>query len=316
MNQELLRYFQELTPMEQDILKGKFVDKSNYVYQHYMPHDRQLRVTQHARFRHYAEHIHDCVEIVYVCSGELVQLINGVRILQRAGELLILSQYAKQEILPAGENDIAVNFIVLPSFFEKTLSAVEHENSSLRHFQIVCLQNDNMSGGYLHYKVADVPLIQNLVENLLLSLITPLKNKSTINEITMELLLLHLLNYDGEVVSGPAQNALAIRILDYIGKNYVDCTLTGLAKELGYDTCWLSKNIKRLTGSTFSNLLQDKRLSRVRFLLKTTNLRVNEIARQAGYSNSGYFYRVFEENNDCSPLEWRKKYPLDESMML
>ena len=34
------------------------------------------------------------------------------------GDLLFLNQNAVQEILPAGKDDIAVNFIVLPEFFD------------------------------------------------------------------------------------------------------------------------------------------------------------------------------------------------------
>ena len=33
------------------------------------------------------------------------------------GELLFLNQFTKHEILKAGQNDIAINFMVLPEFF-------------------------------------------------------------------------------------------------------------------------------------------------------------------------------------------------------
>ena len=47
------------------------------------------------------------------------------------GELLILNQHARHENLVAWEEDIAVNFIILPQFFETTLGMMGSEESSL-----------------------------------------------------------------------------------------------------------------------------------------------------------------------------------------
>ncbi|UKI38518.1 MAG: hypothetical protein L6V93_04080 [Clostridiales bacterium] len=51
-----------------------------------------------------------------MCKGETTHIVNGRKIVLREGELLFLGQNASQEILPASEDDIAVNFIILPDF--------------------------------------------------------------------------------------------------------------------------------------------------------------------------------------------------------
>ena len=52
-----------------------------------------------------------------MCQGTTTHILNGSRVVLEEGDLLFLNQNVEQEILPAGEQDIAVNFIVLPEFF-------------------------------------------------------------------------------------------------------------------------------------------------------------------------------------------------------
>ena len=57
-----------------------------------------------------------------MCQGTTTHILNGSKVILEAGDLLFLNQNAEQEILPAGEQDIAVNFIVLPEFFDTAFS--------------------------------------------------------------------------------------------------------------------------------------------------------------------------------------------------
>ena len=77
------------------------------------------------------------------------------------------------------------------------------------------------------------------------------------------------------------------------------------ARLLHYDFYWLSREIKRLTGKTYTELVQDKRLAQACFLLRTTNRNVDEIARAVGYENMGYFHRIFRGAFGVSPREYR-----------
>lgn len=41
--------------------------------------------------------------------------------------------------------------------------------------------------------------------------------------------------------------------------------------------------------------------------LKKTNLSVSEISGKYGFSSVSYFSRMFKEEENCSPLQYRKK---------
>ena len=73
----------------------------------------------HTRFVNFPKHKHNYVEVIYMCQGTTTHILNGSKVILEAGDLLFLNQNAEQEILPAGEQDIAVNFIVLPEFLTR-----------------------------------------------------------------------------------------------------------------------------------------------------------------------------------------------------
>lgn len=106
-----------------------------------------------------------------MCQGCTTHIANGNRIELKAGELLFLGQGATQEILPAGRDDIAVNFIILPQFFGKVLEMLDTDKTPLRNFLVDSLGTNCGNTGYLYFQVADVLPIQNLVENLIWTLL-------------------------------------------------------------------------------------------------------------------------------------------------
>ena len=58
-----------------------------------------------------------------------------------------------------------------------------------------------------------------------------------------------------------------MNIFQYIEEHYRDGSLTWLAAQLNCEFTWLSKTIKKLTGSTYTELLQKKRLNQACFPL-------------------------------------------------
>ena len=265
---------------------------------------RLITVRPHTRFVHFPEHTHDFVEIVYMCRGATTHIVNGTTVELMTGELLLLGQNALQEILPAKENDIAVNFIIRPEFFSATLPYLGDEETPLRKFIVDCLCGENETG-FLHFKVSDILPVQNLVENLLWTLISDTPNKRGINQATMGLLFMQLLNHTDRLTVNNPQQETILQVLRYVEEHYREGSLTEIAAELHYDTAWLSREIKRRTGKNYTDLVQDKRLSQAAWLLKNTNKKVDDIAIAVGYENISYFHRLFSKRYGMSPKKVR-----------
>jgi YesN/AraC family two-component response regulator len=101
------------------------------------------------------------------------------------------------------------------------------------------------------------------------------------------------------------EQATVFRVLSYIETHYISGSLTELAALLHYDLYNLSREIKRKTGKTYTQLVQEKRLAQAAFLLKTTDRTVDQIAGAVGYENMGYFHRIFKEAFGASPRTYR-----------
>ena len=316
MNQELLQALSPITEEEREILQGRQeIDKTLYfgtkelvIDSHKMlEHGKLISVRPHTRFVHFPKHRHNYVEVIYMCQGMTKHIVDGINVTLRAGELLFLNQNAVQEIMPAGEDDIAVNFIILPEFFDTAFEMMGAEENLLQDFLISCLRADTGYQRFLHFQVADVLPVQNLVENMVWTLLNNQPNKRSINQITMGLLFLQLMHYTDKIHPGnnTYEQELILKVLRYIDENYRDGELRELAALIGYDIYWLSRTIKKLTGKTYKELLQIKRLNQASFLLLNTKLTANDISVAIGYDNTSYFYRIFKTYYGVSPREYR-----------
>lgn len=316
MTQELLTEIKKITPEEDRILSGiKEIEKELYMSsdanridaKKLLDSGKLIQVRTHTRFIHFPEHTHNYIEMVYMCSGKTHHVINGQDVFLKEGELLILNQKATQEIYPAEKDDIAVNFIILPEFFDYGLKMMEAEENLLRSFIIDCLRGENESSGYLHFKVADILPVQNLLENLIWTIVNKQPNKRSINQATMGLLFLQLMNYMDkmETDENGEQQKLVITVLSYIEEHYRDGELSELAKSLHYDFYWLSKEVKKRTGKTYTELVQTKRLNQAAYLLNSTSMSVMDIAMAVGYDNISYFHRIFQKKYGVTPRKYR-----------
>lgn len=315
LNETIVDKLSVITDEEHAILNGSSdIDRSIYMEQDrdvvsgkkLLSPNKLIAVRPHTRFVHFPEHSHDYVEMVYMCRGSTTHIINGIQIELRSGELLLLSQNARQEILPAGENDLAVNFIIRPEFFGATLSYLGDEETPLRKFIVDCLCGEN-DASFLHFKVSGILPIENLVENLLWTLITDTPNRRGINQATMGLLFMQLLNHTDKLRVPNRGQELVLYVLRDVEEHYRDGSLREIAAFLHYDEAWLSREIKRKIGKNFTELVQEKRLSQALWLLRNTDKKVDDIAHAVGYENISYFHRIFAKHFGASPKKLRDK---------
>ena len=200
-----------------------------------------------------------------------------------------------------------MNFIILPEFFDSTLGMLGEEDTPLKRFVVDCLCRKNDSPEYMHFKVKDVLPIQNLIENLLWTLIYDIPNKRSINQTTMGLLFLYLINNTDALIYDNENEEAIMKVLKYIETNYRNSSLTQAANFLHYDLYWLSREIKKKTGKTYTEILQEKRMSQSAFLLKNTDYKISDIALAVGYDNISYFYRLFSKTYGVSPKNYRAR---------
>lgn len=318
MHPEIIRRLAVITEEERQYLEGqKDIDKELYTEKKelvieggkLLQKGKLIQIRPHSRFVHFPAHRHDYVEVIYMCQGATTHIINGSRVGLTEGNLLFLNQGAVQEILPAGEGDIAVNFIIQPEFFNTAFVMMGEDESLLRDFLLDCLSEKNKDAAYLHFHVADVLPIQNLVENMVWTILHEQPNKRSSNQITMGLLILQLLNHMDRMESGTGryEQDFIIGVLGYIEGHYKNGSLAELSELMKQDIYFMSREIKKRTGHTYKELLQTKRLNQAVYLLGNSRIPVNDIIEAVGYDNTSYFFRIFRAKYGMSPKEYREK---------
>lgn len=317
MQQALLDHLRKITEEEQRILDGASeVDQGLYTSgkdftvdsAKMLEEGKLFAVRTHTRFVHFPSHRHNFIEVLYVCEGSLTNIIGGKQVVIEAGELLFLNQFTRHEILPAGKNDIAINFMILPEFFDVAYT-MAGSNNVLADFLVNVLRQNEEKGEYLHFRVAEVLQIQNLLENMIYSLVTGRGDQNRINQTTMGLIFLYLLDsvqYAEMRVPNQYENMISMTTLDYIEQNYKTATLTELCVRLHLPMHVLSKMIKKNTGFNFKELLQRKRMNKAIELMCETELPISDIIAAVGYENGSYFHRVFREKYHVTPRAFRE----------
>ena len=266
-----------------------------------------IDIRPHTRFAYFPTHRHNYIEMVCMLKGELTtHFVEGETVKLTAGDILLLNRHARHDIEPCGENDLAINFIILPEFFSRTQIFYDR-NDILRDFIVSSLSDRKNHNDYLLYHAQGLLTVENLIENLIWTLTFHKNDMNTIAMSTMDLLLMNLCTLSSDTLTDMSRgsNTITIQALEYIDTRFDRGTLEELASITGYSTAYLSRLLKQNTGLNFKQLLQQRRLQEAAYLLENTTLTTEKIIIKIGYENSAYFYRIFEAKYGCSPKDYR-----------
>ena len=99
------------------------------------------------------------------------------------------------------------------------------------------------------------------------------------------------------------------KVLEYMRKNYQkDISLEDISKLLNMTVVSFSRFIKKMTGKTFVDSLNEIRLDHSSRMLIDTRQSIADISIQCGYHNLSYFNRIFKKKHGCTPKEYRDNY--------
>ncbi|UUZ81328.1 AraC family transcriptional regulator [Paenibacillus sp. P26] len=97
------------------------------------------------------------------------------------------------------------------------------------------------------------------------------------------------------------------KCIAYIDSHYMeDLSLELVSGRFFFSPNYLSSFFKNHLGMTFSKYLSHIRLKKAVELLKSTDMKVYEIALRVGFKDDKYFYRVFRGRFGLTPDEYRR----------
>lgn len=293
--------------IESEIIQGRTVLK-------FSPkdiHENEISIRKDSRYTFVPFHIHTNINLNYIYSGGCTYLIDGKMISLQEGDVCIFDTNVIRAKDITGERDIVINITMSEDFFYKGFSHMEKQ-SVMADFIINALFASKNHNNYLVFRTDNSKAIAGLFKTLLIEYYSKRLYRNEIiqaylNIIFMELMRLYYVDSKKHLIQiSQSSDSNIIKIMQYIEKNYEDCTLEALAEKFCYHPKYLSSLIKSKTGKTFKQIQLDQRLRVSCSLLKSTDNPINDIATEVGIVNLSYFYKKFQEHYGVTPNEYRK----------
>ena len=256
----------------------------------------------------YPIHWHNSIEIIYVLEGSLNIDINlsSSKIFKNNIEIINIDEAHR---LYSNDYNKVLIFHIDPYFFEKYYTDIEN----MFFYTDTSNENSQNTDVYDEFKTFLSIIVCEIVQ----------KSLDYNEEIEKNLisLLFHLINnfhyltYDNEEIK-ENENLLERyhRIAKYIFNNYNNnITLKDIANKEFLSTHYLSHEIKYATGLSFTDLVNLTRVEEsIKFLLDSDKT-ISDICEEVGFSHTRYFNKHFKNYYGLTPLQYRKKFKVNET---
>jgi AraC-like DNA-binding protein/mannose-6-phosphate isomerase-like protein (cupin superfamily) len=275
------------------------IDRKMIIKEDYFLRNRKVYISKHSRFADFPEHSHNFLELNYMLSGTVKQIINGNEEILHTGDILLMDKNAVHFVNAPGVNDLLINlmFPVKNLDFE-SLSSIMHKNHYVFNFlleNITCKKHST----YIIFRSSKHVVIKQLLNQIIDKYYSSSPFANEIIRLHISILFMELLeNVHFEVHGNRYQqtkNNQVFEILSIIHQDFRTITLSQLAKQLNYNKNYLSNLIKNKTGKSFKELQIKERLERAKLLIENTDLTIEEIIYEVGWLNKSHFYRKYKE---------------------
>ena len=267
-----------------------------------------IYVTHHFRYDFHELHCHDYFQICCCINGSCTITLAGGELPLENGDILLLSPKTHHRLNVFSDDCNIIKLYVRKATFDSAFFSIIREENILSAFF-----RSSLYGGcpesYILFSAPD----DNEMKEILLKLYREVINRESYSLTLLDALLTEFFcrlmrRYIGtaRLVSDDMRRGAAIgSIIQNIRENYATLTLDKAAGMAGYSRSQFCSIIKKATGRTFTELMNDTRIEAAARLLSTSELTVTGIGLMVGFNSNEHFHRIFKKVKGCSPKEWR-----------
>lgn len=269
-------------------------------------------------------HRHEYMQINYVSYGKGTHLINGHAFEIIKGDIFVIPPYIPHQILAVENFDIKIfEFEFNSEFINQNIKSM---NNIEPFFDFAYLEPFLVSENQVRSRLNLAGNVQTIVQNILGEVIFEYKNKEKGFDLIIKSLLLKLLVIVGREFSKEIKDKQCdsffdkhresmMKALNYVDDHYMEeLSIEQISKIAMLSQSYFCYFFKNITSKTFTDYLNDLRISKVVNLLKETHMRVLDISYEVGFNNISHFNRLFKQYTGVSPTEFRKHEKSKKSM--
>ena len=252
------------------------------------------------------KHFHDFFELIYVCKGNPVGVINDQELQLEEGNLCIMNPNAIHYFKKYSEaTDLILNIVLPKKLFHKSIFRILFNDPVLNAFFIRYRLENESQPSFLYLPVRDMD-----IDLLLELLVKEYLNKKEYSHVILEALLTLIFSFLLRSYKSQSKpiNSIMAEILDYIYINHKTISMHSLSVHFNYHPKYLSSFIHKQTGQSFRELIVKIKLQSAVNYLIYTNYSIEQIVDLAGYKDKSSFYNMFKKEYNVSPTVYRKQF--------
>lgn len=245
--------------------------------------------------------LHQNSRFIFVAEGSGQIRVNNSEFPLEKYSLISVAPWMTTEITEVREKIIIYIFKYSFDLFKRNLFDL-YENRDMINYISRALYENNVSHnqkGLIHSfrKAFEISCnIDNIPKNIINSLYL---------SYLLEIASFHSLYFENNTIDLKTKP----EIINYIYNNSdKKITLNELSKVFFMSNSNISRYIYKQTNLTFSELLNEIRITKATELLIHTNLNISEISTILGFSNKSHFIKSFKNLKDMTPTQFRSLY--------
>jgi AraC family L-rhamnose operon transcriptional activator RhaR len=259
-------------------------------------------------------HSHDFLEIAFVISGSGIHKVSERKYETTRGDIFVVNFDVPHGFFRSMASDdplIVYNCIFMPQFLDLSLFSASHFEDITSSFLFKSLILDNFTP-MPDLKLSGTRLfeISELFEKMHMEY-------RQMNIGYMDIIRAYLIEIIVKIFRYSADSSkkeitqknseLIKKSIEYMKLNYrSDISLSDLALHSLLSKNYFSRLFKNATGTNVSDYIQYLRTEQACSLLRSTDMKVTDIAGHAGFSDMKFFYEVFRKITGKTPGEYRK----------
>lgn len=288
---------------------------SSLLEKSFLRENQRLDAFSHPRFSQQKSHIHDFYEIKYQVKGTGTVMIGDETLFLRESDFCFIAPFIEHCSEIFDPDSYMINLVVIPRHVPQLIPRIlQCPNFIESFFHGYEKKEPHSSFMHLHtdfdheIEKLTTGIFQYFREN---QTFTPIGDLNA--EAALEKIFLLMLQKHAEQPCAPLnharQNQQITRMMDYIQQHLNSVTFSELAQHFHYSQSYTSRFIKKYTNQSFTNILKVLRLKKAAELLLSSELTVDQLIQQIGYSGKTNFYNNFKKYYGVTPAEFRKSAP-------
>lgn len=268
-----------------------------------LPPDENFFILAHQVTEDFPGHTHSYFELNYLCSGALINVVDGNEIYMSPGDLVFLNTKAVHELRFQQKDTLLINFCLKQEIFQQTLAEFYKDRNPVSDF---FREEEHNSKNYIFFSLGH----RIHAQSMLVSLIQEYADSNFHQTFRLEAMLLLLFSslISDKEFSYYGNDEYTYQIIQYLQEHGMDTDAGEIAGHFGITVSQMSEHLKKYTGRDLMSYIWELRLDRALKLLSNPDLNIYQVAESCGFQNVEEFSNLFQQKFHVTPTEYRKQF--------